>query len=138
MERIPWFERNFQSGTPTGMLPCYLERLEGTIWRLEHKVKGVSEELLSTQYDGKWSIKQNIGHLAEVDEISTRRIDEMMEGVSTLSPAVFEPRGDYNTQPVADVLRFFRDSRLTSLIRYRALREENLSKASLHPRLRVK
>jgi hypothetical protein len=135
---MKWFDRQFNFGLPTAMLPFYLDRLEGTIYRLEARIKGVSEKALSTQHDGKWSIKQNIGHLAEVDEISTRRIDEMMEGVSTLSPAVFEPRGDYNTQPVADVLHFFRHSRLTSLIRYRALREENLFKASIHPRLRVK
>jgi hypothetical protein len=31
---------------------------------------------------GKWSIKQNIGHLAEVDEIANRRIDEMVSGAA--------------------------------------------------------
>lgn len=135
---MKWFERQFTFGLPAAMLPFYLDRLEGTIYRLEARVKGVPDALLSKQHDGKWSIKQNIGHLAEVDEVSTKRIDEMVEGVSTLSPAVFEPRGDYNAQPVGDVLHFFRDTRLKNLARYDAIREEDLAKASLHPRLRVK
>ena len=137
MERIPWFERNFQSGTPAGMLPCYLERLEGTIWRLEHKVKGVSEELLSTRFEGKWSIKQNIGHLAEVDEVGFKRIDEIKQGVSPMSPAVFEPTRDYNAQAVGEVLAYFREGRLKNLKRYRQLLDDDLKKSSLHPRLKV-
>jgi uncharacterized damage-inducible protein DinB len=138
IQPMKWFERQFSFGLPLAMLPFYLDRLEGTIYRLEARVKGVPEEVLSKQHDGKWSIKQNIGHLAEVDEISTKRIDEMMEGMSTLSPAVFEPRGDYNAQSITDVLHFFRNTRLKNLVRYHALQEEDLPKASMHPRLRVK
>lgn len=135
---MQWFDRQFTFGLPLAMLPFYLDRLEGTIYRLEARVKGMPDDVLSKQHDGKWSIKQNIGHLAEVDEISLKRIDEMMEGVSTLTPAVFEPRGNYNAQPIPDVLHFFRRTRLRNLVRYKALAAENLAKASMHPRLRVK
>ena len=119
------------------MLPYFLERLEGTFIRMESKVKGVSNEVLSTQLKGKWSVKQNIGHLAEVDEISTKRIGEIISGVAQLSPAVFEPRGDYNNQDVRDVLNFFRTNRLNNLKRYAELAERDLIKSSLHPRLKV-
>ena len=78
MKRLEWFERKFTFGLPAGMLPFYLERLQGTIARIESKVKGVSEQVLSEKLDGKWSVKQNIGHLAEVDEIANKRIDEMI------------------------------------------------------------
>jgi len=138
MEPLPWFERKFQFGLPAGMLPFYLERLEGTIHRLENKVKGVSEERLSEKVNGKWSVKQNIGHLAEVDEIALKRIDEMIQGVSPMSPAVFEPKLDYNAKPVKDVLEYFRSNRLKNLERYRKASVEELTRASLHPRLKVK
>lgn len=133
---MDWFERSFTFGLPKAMLPFYLERLEGTIYRIEHKVKGVSEQVLSEKYNDKWSIKQNIGHLAEVDRVGNKRIDEMLAGVAVLSPAVFEPQ-DYNPWPIEKVLAFFRESRLSNLNKYRGLSDLHLAKGSLHPRLKL-
>jgi len=132
-----WFDRQFTFGQQAAMLPIYLERLEGTIYRLEARVKGVPEEVLSHQPEGKWSIKQHIGHLGEMDALSYKRVDEMIQGVSTITPGSFDG-GNYHTQPIADVLHFFRNNRLRNLARYQSLGEEELAKASLHPRLRTK
>ena len=138
MKRLEWFERKFIFGLPAGMLPFYLERLQGTITRIESKVKGVSEEVLSEKLEGKWSVKQNIAHLAEVDEIANRRIGEMIKGISPMSPAVFEPRGDYNAQSIEEVIGFFRDSRRANVSKYSRLSVDDLERSSLHPRLMVK
>jgi hypothetical protein len=137
MKKTDWFERQFVFPLPQGMLPFYLERLEGTLARLERKTRGVSEEVLSNKLDGKWSVKQNIGHLAEVGEISLRRIDEMRQGISPLSPAVFEPHGDYNAQSISEVLHIFKISREKNIAKYRNVSEADLKKSSLHPRLKV-
>jgi hypothetical protein len=138
MEKLEWFERKFNFGFHKGMLPFFLERLEGTIIRIEKKVSGVPEEILSMKLDGKWSIKQNIGHLAEVDEIALKRIDEMRSGASTMSPAVFEPRLDYNAQPVREVIEYFRKNRKANLQKYKGLNGKDLDASSLHPRLKVR
>jgi DinB superfamily len=137
MKKSEWFERKFQFGLPAGMLPFYIERLKGTIARLESKVIGVPEAILSHQLNGKWSVKQNIGHLAEVDEIAIRRIDEMIAGAPIMSPAVFEPRLDYNNQSVHEVLAFFLKNRTKNIDRYETLSEDDIGKSSLHPRLKV-
>jgi uncharacterized damage-inducible protein DinB len=137
MKRTEWFERQFTFGLPAGMLPFYLERLEGTMARLEQKVNGVPEEILSNKLDGKWSVKQNIGHLAEVDEIALKRIDEMLQNITPMSSAVFEPKQDYNAQPVKEVLRYFRENRMKNVRRYDGLTDAELSRSSLHPRLKV-
>lgn len=137
MQKLQWFERKFTFGMPIGMLPFYLERLKGTAARIEEKVKNISDDVLSNKLEGKWSVKQNIGHLAEVDEIALKRIDEMIKGISPMSPAVFEPKQDYNRQSLNEVLTYFRTNRLKNLERYKKLSEEELSKASLHPRLKV-
>lgn len=137
MKKPDWFERSFTFGAPPGMLPFYLERLGGTIARIEKKVSGVPDDILSEKADGKWSIKQNIGHLAEVDAIALRRIDEITKGITPMSPAVFEPLQDYNAQPVSKIIEYFRESRNASLKRYSALSEEDLGKSSLHPRLKA-
>jgi len=137
MKRLEWFERKFTFGLPAGMLPFYIERLQGTISRIESKVRGVSDEALSQKLDNKWSVKQNIGHLAEVDEIAIKRIGEMIQGVSPMSPAVFEPRGDYNQQTVEEVIDIFRKARQANVNRYSELTADELERSSLHPRLKV-
>lgn len=137
MQEIPWFERKLTFGATKDMLPYFLERLSGTSVRMAAKVKAVSNDVLSTQFDGKWSIKQNIGHLAEVDEINYRRIDEILKGVPTMSPAVFEPKGDYNAMSIQAVLDYFDSTRKKNMARYNQLKEDELGKASLHPRLKV-
>jgi hypothetical protein len=136
MKRLAWFERRFTFGLPAGMLPFYLERLSGTAIRIADKVKGISEDILSEKVDGKWSVKQNIGHLAEVDAIALQRIDQMLAGISMMLPAVFEPR-DYSLLPVREVLQYFEENRGRNLVKYKSLRDEDLIKASLHPRLKL-
>jgi len=133
---MPWFERNLKFGYPKEMLPFFLERLEGTIIRLETKVKGVSDKTLSTKLNGKWSIKENIGHLAEVDEIANKRIDEMANGAAEMSPAVFEPQ-DYSTWPIGQVLQLFSKNRTSNIKKYNTIKDADLLKSSLHPRLKV-
>ena len=137
MKQLAWFERQFTFGLPKSMLSFYLERLAGTALRLEEKIRGQSEQALSRKLNDKWSVKQNIGHLAEVDEIANRRIDEMLAGVSTLSPAVFKTKMDYNGRPIREVLAYFEKGRTGNIARYRNLSEGDLGKSSLHPRLKV-
>jgi hypothetical protein len=137
IKTIDWFERTFTFGTPKEMLPFLLERLEGSIYRIEAKVKGVNDNVLSEKYNGKWSVKQNIGHLAEIDLISNHRIDEMRAGAEQISPAVFEPK-DYNPWPIEKVIALFREARLSNLDKYKTISETDLAKASIHPRLKQK
>lgn len=136
METLPWFERTFKFGYDEDMLPFFLERLSGTPLRAEAKVKGVSDEILSKRVNGKWSIKENIGHLAEVDAIAIKRIEEMVRGVEFMSKAVFEPK-DYAPWPMQEVLELFYTNRSRNLERYKALTAKELKKSSLHPRLKV-
>jgi hypothetical protein len=137
MKKTEWFERQFIFGQAHGLLPFHLERLEGTISRIEQKVAGVSNEILSNKLYGKWSVKENIAHLAEVDEIANKRIDEMTQGISPMSPAVIQPGKDYNAQPISEVIDFFRRNRKKNLEKYKQLADADLSKSSLHPRLKV-
>ena len=136
MNNLPWFERNLKFGYPAEMLPYFLERLEGSIIRIQAKVKGIDDKILSTRFNDKWSVKQNIGHLAEVDEIANKRLDEMVQGVSPMSPAVFEPQ-DYNPWTIEKVVDLFKNNRLKNLKKYQSLAESDLLKASLHPRLKI-
>lgn len=136
MSTLRWFDRNMTFGYGPELLPFFLERLDGTAVRIEAKVKDLDDDLLSARVDGKWSIKQHIGHLAEVDEVANKRIQEMLEGIPMMSPAVFEPK-DYNPWPISKVLLHFRAERTKNLGTYRALDAKSLQKSAVHPRLKV-
>lgn len=137
MNMLAWFDRKFTFGLSPEMLPFYLERLSGTMARIEFKVKGVDDKILSEKFNTKWCLKQHIGHLAEVDEIGNRRIDEMTSGAAVLSPAVFEPK-DYSTWPIGKVLDYFDKTRAGNIKKYNNLTDDQLLKDSEHPRLKVK
>ncbi|MDZ4714311.1 MAG: DinB family protein [Cytophagales bacterium] len=136
MNTIPWFERNLAFGLPAEMLPFYLERLRGTGVRLEKKVAHLKNDILTHRPGGKWSIKQHIGHLAEVDEVASKRIGEMLQGVPVMSPAVFEPK-DYDPWPIGKVLDYFQNTREKNVKTYDAIHPADLVKSSIHPRLKV-
>lgn len=137
MTKTAWFDRKFSFGFEAGMLPFFLERLNGSIARLQQKTHGVPDAVLSTMLEGKWSIKQNIGHLAEVDEIANQRLAQIVAGVSPMAPAVVQPGRDYNAMPLEDLLEYFRTSRTKNLGNFAAIREEDFTKTSIHPRLQL-
>lgn len=136
MNEKPWFERDLKFGYPPELLPYFLIRLSGTAVRIRHLVNEQNEKVLTYKPDGKWSIKENIGHLAEVDNIANKRIDEMISGASVLSPAVFEPQ-NYNPWPINQVIELFEQNRSMNLEKYRHLAAKELIKTSIHPRLKV-
>ena len=133
---VAWLERRFAFGQKPDMLAYFLERMEGTVARISWRVESVSNESLSLQLDGKWSVKQNIGHLAEVEEISLKRIDEILNGVPEMTPAVFPVKQDYNSMALQDVIAFFERARLATLQRYNTLKFEDLKLTSIHPRFK--
>lgn len=136
MTQVPWFERSLKFGYAPDLLPYFLIRLEGTRVRIQHHIQGMEDSVLSYKENGKWSIKENIGHLAEVDAIANKRLDEMVAGVTVMSPAVFEPQ-NYNPWSIDTVLALFEKNRSINLEKYQHLSPSDLTKASIHPRLKV-
>lgn len=134
---VPWFERAMVFNKTPELLPYFIERLSGTSARIKQKVNGISDEILRHPPQGKWSIKQHIGHLADVDEIANKRIDEMVQGISPMSPAVFEPKRDYNNMPVTELIALFEQTRNGNIQKYLALSFDELKRSSIHPRLKV-
>jgi hypothetical protein len=137
MKPLEWFERQFSFGFPPAMLPFFLERLEGTMLRLERKVANVPDNVLSIRLDGKWSIKENIAHLAEVDEIALMRMNEIHMQKEVMSPAVFQLKDEYNSMPISQVYSFFEETRKKNIDAYRSIKKDDLTKTSTHPRLKL-
>ena len=85
--QTPWFERKFDFNFPVGLFPIILERLRGTVSQLEASIKNIPEEQLIIKIDGKWSVKEVIGHLYDLEELWHGRIDDFLAHKEVLRAA---------------------------------------------------
>lgn len=67
MKRTEWLKRDFPPIEDNGILPSIIERLCGTPARIEEMVSQVSPGILVKKPDNKWSVKEHIGHLADLE-----------------------------------------------------------------------
>ena len=141
LERPSWGERKFSFVHPPWMLSDFIERLRGTVPRLEALMLGVSEADAHRQRDGKWSIAQNIGHLSDVEELWQERLDDLRSGRKTYTPAAparfQELAKRHQATPMKDIIGELEDRR-TLLVDALANASPELQLASaFHERLGV-
>lgn len=140
MKRRVWFERRFDLGLPPQALPDILERLRGTPARLEERLGGVDAPRLTRRIGDRWSIKENVGHLLELEPLWAGRVEDLVGGADELRPADLTNRGTheagFNGYPLAGILEGFREARAALVGRIASLDETERKRAAPHPRLR--
>lgn len=141
MQQIKWFERKFDFANNQNIFPSILERLRGTPVRLEDKVKAIAPELLTRQVDNTWSIKENIGHLSDLEPLWQQRLDDITAGRAELSPTDLQnartTNANHNDVPLEELLRRFREVRTATVTLLEAIDEATVFRSALHPRLKT-
>jgi len=138
---IPWVDRTWSFGLPPGAFSAVLERLRGTPLRAAALVSGVPDATLGTRAAGAWSIKDHLGHLSDLGELDTRRLDEFLRGATMLSAA--DPsnkrseEGDHRHTAIADLLKTLEQNRQRLIRRLEVLTEGDITASARHPRLDV-
>ena len=139
IKRMRWVEREFEFNLPVGAFPCVVERLRGTPARLEELTGGLARERLTAKPGGLWSIQEQAGHLADLDELHEGRLEDYARGVAVLRAADMRNRkteeAGHNGARLGDILSAFRAARTRFVERLEALTEEQVAAAALHPRL---
>ena len=139
MEPTPWFKRKFSLITDKGQLPTIIERLAGTPIRLEEKVLQFSDEFLVTFQDDNWSIQEHAGHLLNLEGLWFSRFTDIMTGASELTTADLTNQATYdakyNEQDIENILDSFKEVRTQLIQLLRLVKEEDMAKQALHPRL---
>ena len=80
MQRLPWIERKFHFDIPPGWVYNIIARLAGTESRFRNVTQTISEEQYRFKPDGKWRIKEHIGHLGDLEESSIlRRLEDFVK-----------------------------------------------------------
>jgi len=140
MARWPWIERTFDFDYPVGKFPDVLERFRGTPARLEEAVAGLEAEVLTRRDEVGWSIQENVGHLLDVEDLWSRRMDDFLAGAAELCPADMTNRrtheADHNAKKITALLAAFRAAREELVGRLERLDETAWAKTALHPRLK--
>ena len=113
----------------------------GTPPRLTYKLKSIPPELLETKIDDSWSIKENIGHLTDLEPLWQKRLDDIISGNEYMTPTdLANSKTDlagHNSKPVEELIREFSMIRLDILSMLENIPEEFIFRFSLHPRLKT-
>jgi len=141
IDQIAWIERKFNFDFPVGVFPCIVERLRGTPMRVEKLVSDLPDTILELKPDGKWSIKERIGHIADVEELWETRLNQFIRGEEILVPADMSNKKtndrDHNNKTIDEILSRLKSVRESFIEKIDKLSEEEVSRTSLHPRLKT-
>ena len=141
MSQVKWFERSFDFTNPQNIFPFVLERLMGTPARLEEKLRAIDAARLEARSGDTWSIKENIGHLSDLEPLWQQRFDDIRSGRVELTPTDLANRrtseAGHNQVPLAELLHRFRVLRAETIAMLDGIDEALVFRTALHPRLKT-
>jgi uncharacterized damage-inducible protein DinB len=141
MQQVKWFDRSFNFNNDQNIFPSLIERLMGTPARLEEKLITIPPDLLISRINNTWSIKENIGHLIDLEPLWQGRFEDIKNGEPELRPTDLSNRKtdleNHNSKPIDDLLKRFRTIRNQTLFMLQDIDEQTILKSALHPRLKT-
>jgi uncharacterized damage-inducible protein DinB len=141
MKQTKWFDRKFDFSGNENIMPSLIERLEGTPIRLREKMKKIDPALYIIKPDGKWSMLEHIGHLADLEPLWQGRLDDILKGKNELRPTDLTNQrttdAQHNLTPLPELIASFEKLRKITLELLYDLKEEDIFKSALHPRLKT-
>ena len=140
MNQVKWFERNFHFNIAENIFPSIFERLQGTPIRLEEKCKAIPVNYLTVSINNTWTIKENIGHLSDLETLWQDRSEDIVNGNPELRAADLQNKktesANHNDVPLEQLLAIFRQSRSQTLAMLEKIDAAAFLKSSFHPRLK--
>ena len=141
MQQTEWFNRKFPAIEDNGLLPGIIERLRGTPARLDELTSVTSNADLEMKKNGKWSVKEEIGHLCDLEPLWDGRLDDLVNGLPELRVTDLTNQkthdANHNNTDINTLLRQFRHLRQLFVSNLQRLADDDLLKISSHPRLKT-
>ena len=141
MKSTKWFDRKFDFSSQQNVFPSIIERLRGTPARLEEKCRAIPAGYLELKPGNTWSIKENIGHLSDLEPLWQGRLEDILNGEKELRPADLTNRttdeANHNARSLEELLGAFRQIRAQTISAIEKLDEEIIFRSALHPRLKT-
>jgi hypothetical protein len=140
MVRLPWTDRKFEFDIPPGWIFNIRERLLGTEFRIVNLIRDYPEKSLMISINQKWSVKQEIGHLLDLEDLHILRIQDLCDNKTELRPADMSNEKtnseNHNGTPIEELISRFSTKRNKFISTMMALNDEQHLYKSLHPRLK--
>jgi len=140
VERKKWFDKKFQFDLTPDKYSSLLKKLNETPHTIFRLVSSLDEKVLIKRVDNRWSIKENVGHLIDLEELHDGRIDDFIAGKEILRPADLNNQktneANHNSKNINDLTERFKNVRENFVKRMRSLDVKILSSSSKHPRLK--
>src|SRR5258708_36683203 len=141
MQKTEWLKRKFPVIDDNGVLPSIIECLSGTTARVEEMLNNVEPALMELKPDGKWSVKEETGHLSDLEPLWFARVDDLANGLPELTPADLTNQkthnANHNATEIKVLLERFRQQRHRFVNKLMGLSDKQLLNCSLHPRLKT-
>lgn len=139
MQRTKWTERKFSFDFPEGWMPNILERLRGTSARISALTSALTEDEAAGKSNGKWSLKEHIGHLGDLEDLHEGRIEDLIARKDTLrgadmSNAKTDTAG-HDHRSISQLIRDFTEKRNRLVLRFEQLDDTTQRFHAKHPRL---
>ena len=141
MRQVNWFDRKFDFAIDQNIMPSIIERLEGTPIRIREKLRITDSSLYKIKPNGKWSILEHVGHLADLEPLWQGRLDDILSGQKELRPTDLNNKktieANHNDTPLWELLREMETLRKMTVAKLRALDDADVFKSAYHPRLKT-
>jgi uncharacterized damage-inducible protein DinB len=141
MQKTKWFYRKFPLIEDNGILPSIIERLSGTPARVEEITGHLEPALLTLKLNEKWAIKEEIGHLSDLEPLWFGRLDDLANGLSELRQADLTNQkthtANHDATEIKTLQQNFRQQRQQFVNKLLGLTDEQLLNVALHPRLKI-
>lgn len=142
MTRPAWVDKVFEFTLKPEQLPEVVSKLNATTGRLRKLLGTVSEADMEIRIDNKWSIKENIGHLTDLEELHLGRLDDLKAKKDVLRPAdmsnAVTEASDHHSSSLRELLIQLNEARSTFITAIQGLDNETHAHVGLHERLGVK
>ena len=139
ISQTPWTKRNFEFNFPVGLFPVIVERLRGTIPHIESLVKNKTDKELGNKNGDAWSVKEQVGHLYDLEELWFGRIEDFLSGKETLRAADMSNtkthQAGHNNKTMEELLQQFSIARKKLISKVENMDESEAGIIALHPRL---
>jgi uncharacterized damage-inducible protein DinB len=138
--QTPWFERKFEFNFQVGLFPVILGRLRGTVPRLDNLLINIpNNKLMTKPMPEGWSVKEQVGHLYDLEELWYGRVEDFLSQAPVLRAADLTnaktKSADHNSKEINHLLREFANARKKLLAKVENIDESTASIISIHPRL---
>jgi len=141
MNTPKWFDRQFDFRFGTEQYPEVYKRLQQAPAVLQQLIDNTPEALLIQQPDGKWSIKEHIGHLSIMEPVWRVRFEDIQQQRPVLTAADLTnsatSAAGFNNYSITTLLEKFVEERQATLSILDDADMQNESYTSMHPRLQL-